>query len=64
MNVSSKKWRVYRTANIPGATFVENRQTGESKIVKDVDDHAVVNDHERTFDRKCKAAFESGTWPN
>lgn len=57
MDISSKAF-VVRDDNIT------DRKTNQVRFVSGIPSASVLGAmHERTFDRKCREAFNTGTWP-
>lgn len=42
---------------------VENRKTGQIRLVTGIRFSDVACDHEEVFARKCQTAYDTGQWP-
>lgn len=61
MNVSTKKY-VVTSGGHQGKLFITDKKTNETKLVKGEHSLVLSNMHERTFDRKCETAMQTGTF--
>ncbi len=60
MNIESKKWYL-RSAPSSGH-FITNRTTHEMRLVLGVPEDGGAMLDEKTWDKRCEEAFESGKW--